>query len=119
MPIFEYVCKACDHQFEALVYGKQKAECPKCHGHKLAPQLSVFAVSAKGSLDSRAVNRRLAAPVATLAGPDPARFPTEPSFPKQIPPLSLAALASVGMTMFIFTTIARQGARRCNCLPIR
>ena len=48
MPIFEYICKECDHQFEALVYGKQKAECPKCHGSKLAPQLSVFAVSAKG-----------------------------------------------------------------------
>jgi putative FmdB family regulatory protein len=48
MPIFEYICKECDHQFEALVYGQQKAECPKCHGSKLAPQLSVFAVSAKG-----------------------------------------------------------------------
>ena len=24
MPIFEYVCKACDHQFEALVYGKRR-----------------------------------------------------------------------------------------------
>jgi putative FmdB family regulatory protein len=46
MPIFEYVCKKCDHRFEALVYGKQKAECPKCHGSRLAPQLSVFAVSA-------------------------------------------------------------------------
>jgi putative FmdB family regulatory protein len=49
MPIFEYVCKECDHGFEALVYGKQKAECPKCRSKKLAPQLSVFAVSAKGS----------------------------------------------------------------------
>ena len=49
MPIFEYICKECDHQFEALVYGQQKAECPKCHGSKLAPQLSVFAVSAKGT----------------------------------------------------------------------
>jgi putative FmdB family regulatory protein len=49
MPIFEYICKECDHEFEALVYGSQKAECPKCHGKKLAPQLSVFAVSAKGS----------------------------------------------------------------------
>ena len=48
MPIFEYVCQKCHHQFEALVYGKQKAECPKCHGTKLDPQLSVFAVSAKG-----------------------------------------------------------------------
>jgi putative FmdB family regulatory protein len=47
MPIFEYVCKECDHQFEALVYGKQKAKCPKCQGTELAAQLSVFAVSAK------------------------------------------------------------------------
>ncbi len=49
MPIYEYICKECQHQFEALVYGKTKAECPKCHGKKLEPQLSVFAVSAKGS----------------------------------------------------------------------
>src|SRR5450755_4833557 len=47
MPIFEYICKACHHEFEALVYGKEKAECPKCHAKKLEPQLSVFAVSAK------------------------------------------------------------------------
>ena len=49
MPIFEYVCKECDHQFEALVYGSQKAVCPKCHSKKLTPQLSVFAVSAKSA----------------------------------------------------------------------
>jgi putative FmdB family regulatory protein len=49
MPIFEYICKECDHHFEALVYGKEKAECPQCHATKLAPQLSVFAVSAKSS----------------------------------------------------------------------
>ncbi len=52
MPIFEYACKECDHQFEALVYGKEKAECPKCHSKKLAPQLSVFAVAAKGASSS-------------------------------------------------------------------
>ncbi len=49
MPIFEYVCKACDHEFEALVFGTDKAECPKCHSKKLAPQLSVFAVAGKSS----------------------------------------------------------------------
>jgi len=49
MPIFEYLCKECNHEFEALVYGSEKASCPKCHSKKLAPQLSVFAVSAKGS----------------------------------------------------------------------
>lgn len=48
MPIFEYVCKECSHEFEALVFGKDKAQCPKCHSKKLEPQLSVFAVSAKG-----------------------------------------------------------------------
>jgi len=48
MPIFEYICKECEHGFEALVYGRQKAECPKCHSQNLAPQLSVFAVAAKG-----------------------------------------------------------------------
>jgi len=52
MPIFEYVCQDCSHAFEALVYGNQKAECPKCHGKKLTPQLSVFAVAAKGSSSS-------------------------------------------------------------------
>jgi putative FmdB family regulatory protein len=52
MPIFEYICKECRHEFEALVYGKQKAACPKCHATKLEPQLSVFAVAAKGSSPS-------------------------------------------------------------------
>ena len=48
MPIFEYVCKECKHEFETLVFGKQKAVCPKCQSKKLEPQFSVFAVSAKG-----------------------------------------------------------------------
>ena len=48
MPIFEYICQGCHHEFEALVMGKEKAVCPKCQSKKLAPQLSVFAVSAKG-----------------------------------------------------------------------
>jgi putative FmdB family regulatory protein len=52
MPIFEYSCKECNHEFEALIFGDQKAQCPKCHSKKLAPQLSVFAVSAKGSSSS-------------------------------------------------------------------
>jgi putative FmdB family regulatory protein len=54
MPIFEYICKECDHRFEALIYGKQKAACPKCHTTKLEPQLSVFAVSANSTKSSSA-----------------------------------------------------------------
>ena len=49
MPIFEYLCKECDHQFEALVFGNDQAECPRCRSKKLTPRLSVFAVSAKTS----------------------------------------------------------------------
>ena len=49
MPIFEYICQECNHEFEALVYGNQKADCPKCHSKKLAPQISTFAVATKGS----------------------------------------------------------------------
>jgi putative FmdB family regulatory protein len=49
MPIYEYACKDCQHEFEALVYGSQKAACPKCASKKLAPKLSVFAVAAPGT----------------------------------------------------------------------
>ncbi len=52
MPIFEYVCQECQHGFEALVFGRDKASCPKCQSKKLSPQLSVFAVAAKGSTGS-------------------------------------------------------------------
>ena len=52
MPIFEYICKQCDHHFEALVYGNQKAACPKCESKSLAPQLSVFAVAASSGKSS-------------------------------------------------------------------
>ena len=54
MPIFEYICQECQHEFEALVYGRDKAKCPKCQSRKLRPQLSVFAVSNKGSASSPA-----------------------------------------------------------------
>jgi putative FmdB family regulatory protein len=47
MPIFEYICQECDHRFETIVFGKEKARCPKCESTKLAPQLSVFAVASK------------------------------------------------------------------------
>jgi len=49
VPIFEYICQECEHKFEALVYGQEKASCPKCQSKKLAPQLSVFSVPAKGA----------------------------------------------------------------------
>jgi len=45
MPIFEYRCESCGHKFEAILFGAQTPECPKCHTAKLEKQLSVFTVS--------------------------------------------------------------------------
>ncbi len=30
MPIYEYNCKKCGHEFEEIVYGEGTPECPKC-----------------------------------------------------------------------------------------
>jgi putative FmdB family regulatory protein len=45
MPLFEYECRECHHQFELLVRESTELACPACHGHDLDKQLSVFAVS--------------------------------------------------------------------------
>ena len=45
MPIYEYVCKKCDHAFELLLMGNAKAKCPQCESKSLEKQLSVFAAT--------------------------------------------------------------------------
>ena len=49
MPIFEYICQQCHHEFEAIVLGSQKAACPKCESKRLSQQLSSFAVGGEKS----------------------------------------------------------------------
>jgi putative FmdB family regulatory protein len=49
MPIFEYVCRDCDHRFETFVQGSATPACPSCEGEHLDKQLSVFAVAARSS----------------------------------------------------------------------
>jgi putative FmdB family regulatory protein len=44
MPIFEYLCRECDHRFETSVLNAQKSKCPKCESKRLEQQLSSFAV---------------------------------------------------------------------------
>ena len=49
MPIFEYACRACSHQFEALVRGSETpTSCPACQGTTLERRLSVFAAHTNG-----------------------------------------------------------------------
>jgi putative FmdB family regulatory protein len=51
MPIYDYRCTSCDHQFERLVRGDQPVICPHCSGNRLERLLSVPARprSANGS----------------------------------------------------------------------
>jgi putative FmdB family regulatory protein len=49
MPLFEYVCRACNRPFEAFVTAERQPECPSCHGRQLDKQLSRFAVSTSGA----------------------------------------------------------------------
>ena len=49
MPIFEYICKSCDSEFEVLIQGDQEPACPDCEGDELEKKLSAFAVSGTGA----------------------------------------------------------------------
>lgn len=46
MPLFEYECRQCGHQFEALVVGARKPVCPKCKGDDLEKRVSRFGTAA-------------------------------------------------------------------------
>ena len=40
MPIFDYSCRACAHEFEALVRGSNLPACPECQSQDLERKLS-------------------------------------------------------------------------------
>ena len=48
MPIFEFVCKECDQEFEELVQGTSQPRCPSCESEELEKKLSGFAVAVSG-----------------------------------------------------------------------
>ncbi len=41
MPIYEYTCKQCGHQFEELVRADEQPACPACGQRRLERQWSV------------------------------------------------------------------------------
>lgn len=57
MPLYDYVCRECEHEFEALVRDGQKPACPSCGTKKL--------------------ERKLSLPVAHTAGATPAPCPAK------------------------------------------
>ncbi len=48
MPLFEYECRKCGHQFEALVVGSRRPVCPKCKSEDLEKKVSAFGVAGAG-----------------------------------------------------------------------
>ena len=44
MPIYEYVCDACEYAFEKLVSSSRtRIHCPRCESPKVTKQFSTFA----------------------------------------------------------------------------
>lgn len=64
MPIYEYQCEACDHEFEALqkISDPLLTDCPKCEKQSLRKKVSAAAFRLKGSgwyeTDFKTGNRR-------------------------------------------------------------
>jgi len=52
VPLYDYRCNACDHQFELLVRTNDKPACPACGSENLERLLSMFAVSSEGTRDA-------------------------------------------------------------------
>lgn len=57
MPIYEYSCEACGHEFETLVRGESEPECPSCQSRDLKRLLSLPRVH---SSSTRAASMRAA-----------------------------------------------------------
>ena len=53
MPLYEYKCTGCGHEFEVLILkASQPVACPACAGASVERLLSMFAVSSESSRQS-------------------------------------------------------------------
>jgi putative FmdB family regulatory protein len=60
VPIFEYSCTSCRHEFETLVRTGDTPACPRCAGTELTKQLSLPAIKSESThgLAMRAAHKR-------------------------------------------------------------
>jgi putative FmdB family regulatory protein len=65
MPIYDYKCDKCHHEFEAFILPQSDpAACPECGGRKLERMISNFAFSSENTRQSNLAKARKAyAPV--------------------------------------------------------
>ena len=61
MPIYEYECRGCGHQFEQLILTGDTPACPQCQGVELERLLSHVAVSSEHTRQSNFNRARQAA----------------------------------------------------------
>ena len=55
MPIYEFHCNQCDHEFEKLVFNSsEKINCPECKSKKVQRRMSAFAFSVGGKMKTTA-----------------------------------------------------------------
>ena len=50
MPIYEYQCSKCSHEFEKLVFAGDEPDiaCPKCDSHEVAKKMSAVRFMGSG-----------------------------------------------------------------------
>ena len=48
MPIYEYICEQCNHNFEKLVSREERVECPACSSDHIVKQYSRFGMASSG-----------------------------------------------------------------------
>ncbi len=59
MPLYDFQCRACGHEFEALVRaGEEGRACPSCTGRDIERLLSTFAVSSAEKTQAAARDSR-------------------------------------------------------------
>jgi putative FmdB family regulatory protein len=58
VPIFDFECRSCGAEFEALVLHNTVAECPSCKGRDLERRFSSFAVSSAEKTQAAATKAR-------------------------------------------------------------
>jgi putative FmdB family regulatory protein len=51
MPIFDYRCRSCSHEFEAFVRGSKVVTCPECESEDLEKLVSLPAIKSDATHD--------------------------------------------------------------------
>ena len=63
MPLYDFRCRGCGHEFEGLVLRNVVPPCPACQGEDLERQVSTFAVSSSERRQAAATAKRSKAAV--------------------------------------------------------